>query len=457
MKNLRFAVLCFFPIVFGLLAAEGCKKEPPVVPEPTLSLTAVDASCTEAWLKVATTQLPAIVRLLRDGTRVADLRLLTSDSLLIDEGLLPNRAYTYQLQRLNPPQAGSGDSTVLETSASVLVTTMDTTSHNFTWQIDTLGVTSSVLYDVSIVNDTLAYAVGEMYLRDSTGQIDPQAWNAAKWNGLRWEMKRIPFIGPCSAVLYPPLKAIWAFSPTSILVTNGGSIVTFDGTDATMDCRMNSLLTGAINKLFARNPQDIYAVGNNGCIAHYNGSTWRRVESGTELPLTDVFGSPDGSVVWVSGYTEGVPSGTALFRITDEQVKMVKVKDQFIHWGDSLSGSLKRVWTDRPQYVCVLSSWGLYVAPRTTEGNARLYWTTGGLSYHGYARAMRGQAVNDVVIAGAEGLIWHFNGLTMRRYQDNQRADFLLRGVSYTGRYFIAVGEQYHPIHSKGLVIVGRR
>ncbi|MBI3006249.1 MAG: hypothetical protein HYY49_12660, partial [Ignavibacteriales bacterium] len=41
----------------------------------------------------------------------------------------------------------------------------DTTSHNFTWTIDTVGDgNSSVLYDVAIINDTLAYAVGEIYL-----------------------------------------------------------------------------------------------------------------------------------------------------------------------------------------------------------------------------------------------------------------------------------------------------
>ncbi|MGH2567306.1 MAG: hypothetical protein ACRDGA_03130 [Bacteroidota bacterium] len=36
----------------------------------------------------------------------------------------------------------------------------DTTSHNFAWQTFVLGDGNSILYDVAIVNDTLAYAVG---------------------------------------------------------------------------------------------------------------------------------------------------------------------------------------------------------------------------------------------------------------------------------------------------------
>ncbi len=89
-------------VPFCLILGFSCKKEPPVEPpsEPTITLKAEDASCTEAWLKVTTTETHATVRLLRDNQRISDLRLLTSDSLLFDEGLFPNHTYTYQLQKL---------------------------------------------------------------------------------------------------------------------------------------------------------------------------------------------------------------------------------------------------------------------------------------------------------------------------------------------------------------------
>ena len=51
-----------------IAAALSCKETPPEPPKPaTLSLAAEDASCTEAWLKVSCTELPATLRLLRDG------------------------------------------------------------------------------------------------------------------------------------------------------------------------------------------------------------------------------------------------------------------------------------------------------------------------------------------------------------------------------------------------------
>jgi len=63
---------------------------------------------------------------------------------------------------------------------------MDTTSHDFRWEIYTLGdgTGSSCLYDVAIINETLAYAVGEIYRNDTT-------FNVAKWNGKERELMRI--------------------------------------------------------------------------------------------------------------------------------------------------------------------------------------------------------------------------------------------------------------------------
>lgn len=380
--------------------------------------------------------MPATVRLLRDGQRTSDFRLLTTDSLLLNEGLLPRRTYTYQLQKLN------ADSSVLETSASVQVTTIDTTSHSFQFSIDTLGVTSSLLYDVAIINDTLAYAVGEMYLRDSTGLVDPRAYNAAKWNGVRWELKRIAFIGPCSAVDYPPLKAIWAFSQNSILVTNGGSMVTYDGSNAVMDCRMNSLLTGAINKIYASNPQNVYVVGNNGCIVHYNGSTWQRLESGTTLPLQDVFGSYNRS----SNHHEILAVGPGPFNV---QRKIVRISAGGVTaLSDSgITFSLNGVWLDAGRRYYVVGS-GIF--EKNIFSNSRWKSIQPQVTEY-YTYAIRGTSLNHVVVVGAFRDVGHFNGWTWRTYP-NVIGSGSWFSVSVRGKKVIAVG----AMASQAIVLRGQ-
>jgi len=70
----------------------------------------------------------------------------------------------------------------------------DTTSSNFTWTIDTIGASGSYLYDVSIVDDSLAYAVGLIMPSDSLGRSNTIYWdNAAMWNGVKWTPFQVPY------------------------------------------------------------------------------------------------------------------------------------------------------------------------------------------------------------------------------------------------------------------------
>ncbi len=62
--------------------------------------------------------------------------------------------------------------------------TLDTTSNNFTCQKYYFGSEAfSVLHDVAIVNDSDIWAVGKIYLNDSTGKPDPNAHNLVQWDG----------------------------------------------------------------------------------------------------------------------------------------------------------------------------------------------------------------------------------------------------------------------------------
>jgi len=59
----------------------------------------------------------------------------------------------------------------------------DTTSHRVQWQpVDTLGALG-LIRDVWVFDKNNAYAVGEIYLKDSTGQFDRNGYNLVKWDG----------------------------------------------------------------------------------------------------------------------------------------------------------------------------------------------------------------------------------------------------------------------------------
>ena len=124
----------FFTVLltFGLFS---CTKDNPVPPDqqPQINLTLEDVSCTEAWLKLTTANitLPADVVLLRDNFLIETISLSSADTILYVDSLLPNK--TYILSSIIQSVNRSITSNVLS------ITTLDTTSHNFTWQTWTFG------------------------------------------------------------------------------------------------------------------------------------------------------------------------------------------------------------------------------------------------------------------------------------------------------------------------------
>ena len=422
----------------------SCKETPPEPPKPpTLSLKVEDASCTEAWLKFSTTETPATVRLLRDDQRISDLRLLTSDSLVVTEGLLPKHTYAFQLQKL------AADSNVIETSTRVQLTTMDTSSHDWHFDIDTLGVTSSVLYDVAIISDTNMWAVGEIFLNDSvTGQLDPVHYNAAHWDGTRWNIMRLfsdcrlywPNCGPVYFTASPG-KAIFAFAANDIWIVAGG-VHHFDGIRWTEQRAIVEV--GATNKIWGSNSNDMWFVGNGGIMIHKSGSTWQRVESGTTLHMYDVKGGGTGStqVVAVAGRL-GENFERGIFGMD---------RDGIVAFSDrGIRGTLHGVWfaANRKYYVV---GEGIYSknSIKSTESWVPLH---GGVTDY-FAYDITATASNDMIVCGSFGELLHFNGYSWKSYHG---ATSISAGAYYAtalaGNLCIAVGYE----SPRAVVAVGRR
>ena len=182
----------FFSLVL-LLFAESCNTtEPPPLPDetkPTLTLELDDVSCTEAWIELTTNNLPmpASLNVYNNDSLCNICNLTFQDTLLYFDSLLPSQVYKLKVTQT------LGSITSI-TSNELSVTTMDTTSHNFTWQTFEFGEASaggSILYDVAIIDENNIWAVGEIYMNDSLGNPDYKAYNTVHWDGQKWELKRI--------------------------------------------------------------------------------------------------------------------------------------------------------------------------------------------------------------------------------------------------------------------------
>jgi hypothetical protein len=436
-----------------LLLIWGCDDQglpPDDTLKPAVTVEFLEASCTEAWLRLVTRNVspPYTMTLLRNDSAIATFSSPPADTTVIDEGLAPSRTYTYRARVSSPSRLNL-------TGNPAQARTLDTTSHQFTWETMVLGDGgSSTFYDVAIVNDTLAYAVGEVYLRDSSGVLDHRPYNLAKWDGRRWQLLRIQFYTFCGQPDTGPYPArsIFAFAASDIWIgMDGSQVVRWNGQSQTSPV----CIPVSAQKLWGQASNSVYAVGRGGGIAHFDGTTWRRVESGTSVALSDVWGSPDGSVAWACGWEDFMP--TVLLRLRNGTAELAYQDPYpFILRSDSLSGILTSVYTNTGSRLYVASMYGLYrTSAASPLGGKRYSFTETYLP--GFPYRLRGSGANDLTLVGEYAMVAHFNGVSWRHFEGLMNQNRRLRSVAQRGNLVIAVGAHYDQPSRSGLVLVGRR
>ena len=433
-------------VIFVLYGFNSCSTtEPPPGNNGNASLYLEDVSCTEAWIKISITNitLPVSAKLLKDDSLVQNINLTRADTILYVDSLLPNQTYNFYTTIESSNQSPI-------TTNQLQVTTLDTTSNDYTWQTWTFGswFDQSYLFDVSIINDTLAYAVGGIYLLDSLGQPDPNAYNLVRWNGSDWKLNRINMKNSCNPVTYPPLQTIWTFSAKNTFFTSKGSIGWYDGKYVILDCGVNQLLNGAITKCWGINNTDLYVIGLNGSIDHYQNAQGSKIESGTNDNLTDISGDADGDL-----YTCGVrdSDGTSIIlkksASSDWQPFVhsgMVTKDELFH--PNLYGEIVTIYVEDKNtiyaagnilYRCKFRKWN-YVRSLPENyigGNPNVY-------YRGFIDRVKGTAPNDLWIIGDRNTVRHFNGIRWKQigmpYDPN--IDLVWRGISIKGKEAVLVG-----------------
>lgn len=425
-----------------------------------LSLEVVEVDVTEAWIRFSSISTPygSNVVIKRNGETVLTLGQSTLDTVWRDEGLVPHKSYTYRAFK-------QADATVEDASNVLSLTTLDSTSHLFRWEIDTLGDgANSHLNDVVVIHDTLVYAVGEIHKRDSTGQFEPEAYNVARWNGAGWKLLKIAtpvYNYDCSIAGYSAtnLNAIFAFSSGQVLL-NATTLLKGDSIRFLPCIPPDIVLRGGeITKTWGTSEDDFYAVGRNGLILHFDHGNWLWMDSGTDVDLLDVWGSPDDNTVWTCGYYHS-RQGTLLLRHArasstweiayDGGAAETNIRE------DSLSGAFASVFVPTGRRLYIASNAGMYKATPTTHGEAeRLSFTP--TFFPGFPNRLRGNGVNDVTIVGYYTMLAHYNGMTWFYFDQFVNANEHFYSVSQHEALTVAVGEIYDPINSKGLVFRGRR
>ena len=362
------------------------------------------------------------VQLYRDSLTVFSKTILSSDTTIIDTALLPAHHYRYKVYRL------TGD-TPIDSSARIVLTTMDTTSHNFTWEIDTLGeVESSWLDDVAIINDTLAYAVGEVYI---AGQL----YNLARWDGTRWNLLRVLVEDYGGQTGYYRLKCIFAFSRDDIWVSSDGNLIHWDGARWTSKAVFATILpfNGQVNRMWGTSASNLYLVGNSGAIYHYDGTNWQKIPSGTTLDIQDIWGSYNQKtggweIIAVAGNTY-VSADRKILRLSG--LDAMSISDSAIVW------PLNSAWFS-PNKKYFVAGAGVFEKRFLTDR----IWQGPLPATVDYSNMIRGSAINNIFVTGAFGELVHFNGISWRSYTSQTGlSNGQFYSIAVQGNLVFAVGE----------------
>jgi hypothetical protein len=135
--------------------------------------------------------------------------------------------------------------------------------------------------------------------------------------------------------------------------------------------------------------------------------------------------------------------GNQLLRIDGDRV--YPVPDAGLPW------SLSSIWFV-PGEIYIIAGDGIYLATTPALPDT---WSRDTTFQPIYKHAVRGLAPNDIVVAGAFGLLSHYNGSTWKHYLYDE-LPFIIgkyHAVAIHEKVVVAVGE----MQGKAVVLVGRR
>lgn len=422
----------------------GCQKptEPQKLSPPTVVLTPEDASCTEVWLRLqfSTEEPVTSVTLSRNDSIIYRNTIFPADTVFFDDGLEPNRVYLYNAAVTD--QKGKKYDFMSE------VRTLDTTSSDYVWQTFVFGEHShSIIRDIAVIDENNIWAVGEIYLSNGLGNDDPSFYNVIHWNGEQWKMMRVYYYQGTASYL----SRIPTVKPFDAVHIWFGSFVYMEN-DSFYSIPLNIDFRSQLMDIAGPNPDDIIVVGNNGNLAHYNGSSWTKLASQTNLDLTSITYFEGNYFITGTNRTNGY---TCLLQLKNNIVQKIFEGSWYtLHDGKYIGEFLKI-----EQY----SKYGIYIKNdgwiyRFVTLRDSLYLKEIGSRFSRFMNDMSGAGHNNIWVAGEGGTVGHYNGINYQEISSLKNSSTFYRCMSVIGD-IVAIGGQdyFSPLSSKARITIGKK
>jgi hypothetical protein len=397
----------FLIITLFTAGALTCNTTDPPVDKAELLLTLEDVSSTEAWITLTTNnlQFPAIITIKQNDQNRLTLNLDKTDTLLYIDSLLPNQNYNFQAFLLEKQV----------TSNKLSVTTLDTTSQNFSFEIFEFGdgFESSYFNDVWIFDENNIWSVGYISSSDTivngTPIINP---NIIRWNGISWALE--PFDGTSSGI-----DGIWAVDSSLIYFAFGNVLKYQSGVYEHIIVPGNWQTGQSIEKLWGSSESNIYGVGPWGTIVWYNGSQWTKVEFDMQWSFYGITGNKETGVAYAVGRNTNF--STIIVELNGNSTTVIFDNRNYYPFNNSFSG----LWLKDRLYLAERRIWTL--VPGIIKPND-LYLLPFGTGIY----VITGTEKNNIFFFGSSATMVHFNGVKFQLFDLGINSDIYGGGHAST-------------------------
>jgi len=306
----------------------------------------------------------------------------------------------------------------------------DTTEQFTSIVIDTIGIYPSTLLDVSIVSENEIYAVHRI-------STDNTTYNTAKWNGDEWELLNIYGPSEVWSIFTFSTDDIWA-GVNRPLHFNGNEWIGFLPEDGWED---DWNFEGVISCIWGSSSDDIYFIGNNGSIAHYDGETFEFTPWDTDIELVDIHGTPDGEHVFIAGWEWDWPGSSLVLELQNGKWHQIYYSEFALpSEGNYGIVSAVAVFGD----TLYASTYSGILKYNYIDGTTSLAPSTSYEEYQGVFRDLVVQSPIDILIFPGIPSYVHFNGSTWDVNDDV--IQYFGEGAAWTlggemkGDMFVSVG-----------------
>jgi hypothetical protein len=330
-------------------------------------------------------------------------------------------------------------------TAPIISNLPDTTSQNFIWQKYYFGIGGyTLLNDVTIISDSSIWAVGNIYLNDSTGKPELAAHNAIHWDGDNWNILKIPY--PYQGQeYYSPIQSVFSFNSNDVWFCGNG-VIQWDGVKFN-PINLDYTVWGQyqMNKIWGTSSNDLYIVGNGGKIAHHNNDAWQMIGSGTDMNIPDIWGETNPK----TGKSEILAVASYQDTSVDRKVLQITGNTATTISSNGINWDLHSIWFNSQSQYYVAGTY--FYNKNLLSDNSWSNQYRNVTDY--YINCIRGNDVNDIVAVGAFGEVLHYNGNRWKSFKAETGLNGTYHSVAIKGNLIVAVGFE----GQQAVILVGKR